>query len=239
MNATEAELEASSESCERWGWRCGGLVVVAIAAEVLIAAFNLPYGSFFERWGNVLAGALIALGVAGEIMFARMGHSRQSELSRRSNDKLADANRKLASLAPRSLSKEQFDEIQTLRGKIAELNLVVEADVECTTFSVQLAVAFSHAGIKVLSFPLRPDFRGQGLMLYDRYAFDNPHGEPTDGEPLIGTFKRANLWIATTIGGLPVDVNIPVEIPALFVMGKAGLPFATTPFFGPQPTTAK
>src|SRR4051794_27141504 len=56
MNATEPDLESSSESCEWWGWFCGGLVVVAVVAEVAIAALDPPYGAWLEHWGNVAAG---------------------------------------------------------------------------------------------------------------------------------------------------------------------------------------
>ena len=38
MNATDCELELSSESCERWGWLCGGIIVAGVVAEVVIAA---------------------------------------------------------------------------------------------------------------------------------------------------------------------------------------------------------
>jgi hypothetical protein len=100
-----------------------------------------------------------------------------------------------AQLAPRSLTKEQFDEIQSLKGKISAVNLAVEDDVECSMFSGLLAGALQHAGIAVLLYNLPHGFRGNvGLMLYDQHAFENLGGEPTNGEPLVGVLKRANLF---------------------------------------------
>lgn len=98
INTSDGELESSAESCERWGWRCGGLVVIGVVAEFVIAALNPPYGSFWERWGVAVADALVAFGVVGEIMFSRMGHSRQSELTQRANRELADAKERLGDL---------------------------------------------------------------------------------------------------------------------------------------------
>jgi hypothetical protein len=91
MKASEEELEASVESCEAWTWGCGGLIVVGLLAEFVLAIFHPPYDSFWERWVPAAGSALIALGVAGEILFARMGFARQSELQRQTNRQLAEA----------------------------------------------------------------------------------------------------------------------------------------------------
>lgn len=63
-------------------------------------------------------------------------------------------------LAPRSLSKEQFDEIQTLKGKIPKVNLAVEDDLESNMFAGLLAVALQKADIIVHQYNLPPGFRG-------------------------------------------------------------------------------
>jgi len=121
-NASDGDLEASSESCEYWSWFFGGLVVFGIAAEVVIGICHPAYDSVWGKWGSTLANALVVLGVAGEIQFSRMGFRRDQELKRRSDkvvaeanaraamaeQRAADANLELARMkAPRSLSAEQ------------------------------------------------------------------------------------------------------------------------------------
>jgi hypothetical protein len=91
MKATEEELAASVESCETWAWGCGGLVVVGLLAELALAILHPPYDSVWERWVPIIGNALIALGVAGEILFARMGFARQSELQRVTDKLLSEA----------------------------------------------------------------------------------------------------------------------------------------------------
>ena len=60
-------------------------------AEVIIAACHPPYDSFWEQWGSSLANGLIAIGVATEIKLGQMAGLRQSELRRRSDEKVATA----------------------------------------------------------------------------------------------------------------------------------------------------
>jgi hypothetical protein len=92
INASDPELEKSIESCERWAWFGGGLVIVGVAAEVAIAAIHPPYDSFLEQWGSSLANSLVAIGVAFEIIFSRIAGLRQNELKRRSDERVAAAN---------------------------------------------------------------------------------------------------------------------------------------------------
>jgi hypothetical protein len=136
-------------------------------------------------------------------------------------------------LAPRSLSKEQFDEIQTLKGRIAAVNIAVEDDVECSLFAAMLGVAIQHAGVIVRQYNLPVGFRGSGLVIYDRHAFENPNGEPTNGEPISGVFKKAGLLVVATIARLPDALNMPADVPAVYVLGRPSLPFVTPPYFGP------
>jgi hypothetical protein len=89
--ASDREIEKSIESCERWEWFGGGLVVVGVVAELAIAAWHPPYDSFLEQWGSSLANGLVALGVAFEIKLGQMAGLRQSELRRRSDEKVAVA----------------------------------------------------------------------------------------------------------------------------------------------------
>lgn len=91
--ASDVELEKSIESCERWEWFGGGLVFIGVGAAVAIAAYHPKYDSFLEQWGSAVADGLVAIGVAIEIRLGQMAGLRQSELKRRSNEKVAEANK--------------------------------------------------------------------------------------------------------------------------------------------------
>jgi len=122
INASDEDLGHSSESCERWAVGSALAVIVGLVLEVGIAFTHPPFDSFGEHWGSAIADILVALGVAGEVLFSRMGSSRQNELTRRSSDKLANAEF-LAMDAQRKLAEAQT--------KLADANdRLVKAETE-------------------------------------------------------------------------------------------------------------
>lgn len=106
-NGSDDELEASAEACEVWGWYCGALVILGLIGEVLLAVLHPPRDSIFDRWGSVAADMLVAVGVAGEVQFARMGFRREQELTLRSNEKLAIATESAAQANARATEAQQ------------------------------------------------------------------------------------------------------------------------------------
>lgn len=90
INAAESQLEEASSSCEWWGIGCGVLVVVSVIAEFVISFWIEPtYAAFLTDSAFTDAG--IALGVVGEVLFGMWDSRIQTELRRRSNDKLGAA----------------------------------------------------------------------------------------------------------------------------------------------------
>jgi hypothetical protein len=107
MNATDDELRESVESCELAAL-CGGVAVVAgLVIEVVLALRHAPFDSFEGTWGAVVADSLVALGVANEILFSRLGFSRQYELQRRSDEKVAEAKTTAAHAKERAADLEK------------------------------------------------------------------------------------------------------------------------------------
>jgi hypothetical protein len=168
MNASDAQLDGASSSCERWEWRCAGLVILAVIAEVIIAWVHCPYDSLFNVLGNALADAAVAIGIVGEVIFGRFDARIQTELRRRSNAKLTDAvkaasdandraanaeleTEKLRIIASwRALTKEQHESLAlTLRASGAGASVrfcVLMNDQESLAFAHRIAIPFRAAG---------------------------------------------------------------------------------------------
>ena len=98
INASDNELESSGDACETLSWVCGGIVVLGVLAEAVLAGLHLPYDSLWERWDSVIANAAVVLGVVGEVQFGMMAFRRDKELKRRSDEKLTKAHLKIAEL---------------------------------------------------------------------------------------------------------------------------------------------
>lgn len=137
MNATESQLEDASSSCERWGIGCGALVVAAVIAELVIAWIEPPYNSFLTD--SAITDAAIAIGIVGEVMFGMWDGRLQTELRKRSNDKVEAATLRAAraeeQLASRDVTKEQFDELQNLRGKVSSVIMTTPSDFEAARYA--------------------------------------------------------------------------------------------------------
>jgi hypothetical protein len=67
------------------------VVVLSVVAELVLASIHPSYDSPWNRWGSAIADTLIALGIVGEVLFGTMDGRYQTELRRRSNNKLAEA----------------------------------------------------------------------------------------------------------------------------------------------------
>lgn len=164
INATENQLESASSSCERWGIWCGALVVAAVIAELVIAWIEPPYNTFLVD--SAIADAAIALGIVGEVAFGMRDGRIQTELRKRSNEKLgaaekaaseagqraAEASLELARIkAPRSFSAEAVDRIvaKLLAFSGTQFDIgTIQGDPEVFRFQDQLEAALARAGWK-------------------------------------------------------------------------------------------
>lgn len=95
-SASDPQLEAASESSLRWGRAGAGLVVIGVAAEFALAAYHPQYDSPLDHWGTAVFNFLVAIGIAGEILFSAMAHRFDGELGRRAKKELAEAKDRLA-----------------------------------------------------------------------------------------------------------------------------------------------
>jgi hypothetical protein len=240
-NASDGELELSGESCERWGWRCGALVVIGLIAEVAIAWSHPSYNSFCERWGSVLADALVTIGVAGEILFSRMAFRRDKELKRRSDEKVAESNERAATalqraeeerhariklesqLLPRELTQEQFTALQALKGKYEAINVAYETDIETGHFANAICSALMAAGIRVGQFLRHPAVQSVASLVYDGAAIE---ANPMIESELRRVIRVSNLFRGAyaIVTSLPPDIVAPADIPMLIVAGRFVLP---------------
>jgi hypothetical protein len=164
-----------------------------------------------------------------------------AETTERAEQLKADNLRLQNQLAPRSLSKEQFDEIQTLKGRAAAINLVVESDSECEIFAAHLATALMNAGITIRRYSLPPDMHGSGgLLIYDQNIFS----DNSVGSLIFETLSNAKVAVLGKSSRLPDALVMPRDVPAILVYGKPSAPYISPPYFGPpadqaNPTSAK
>ncbi len=184
------------------------LIIIGLAMEAAFA-LNFPAGrSIIENWSPVITNALIALGVYGEIHFSGKASRAQKALQSLSDERVAEsesraaeANQKTAELQialekerqrrlGRTITKDQFDIFQTLRGKVSKVYVICDRDPEALYFSGQITTALKHAGIELVMLPARTGDVGTGLLIMLGSAWP---GKATE-HPLVDAFLRAGLY---------------------------------------------
>jgi hypothetical protein len=246
IKACDGDLERSIGSCERWEW-CGGvLVVLGVLAEVAIAAIHPPYDSFLEQWGSTVANSLIAIGVVTEIRFGQMAGLRQSELMRRSDERVAEANTRAANaeletqrlkaqFGGRRILPEQAKQIvETIRDKASSLNVLIEfqsGDPEAYTYGVDFIHVFQDSGVEKIRFCGNAYISG---MVFGLWLSTAPE---IDGSSIADSFTNAG--VPMKIGNVDLSKHLPRnEVPPnlyIFVAPKL-LPFTPVVVAKNEPT---
>lgn len=191
--------------------------------------------------------ASLVIGVVATVTLVWMGNVKETYLRRdvaRAGLSAADANERTAKLEnenlrlksklqPRRLTKEQYDALQTLRGKIRAINVVLlNDDLEANSFGMQIVRALSDTGMQVKIYEGNA-VRGQDVTLYDKHAFENPNGKPTGDEPIVGVLKKMGVFSGAIFARLPNGLNAPPDIPVIFVGEKPPLD-TPAPYLGPR-----
>lgn len=176
-------------------------MVSAVIVEFVIAAVHPSYNSLFERLGSAIADAVIALGIVGEVIFSNRDSKLQTELRKRSNDRLKEAETLLAIAIERStgrrLSPEQSEAItRAMRPSFASIRVIYVTGAEPQPYAHDIASALRLAGCEV-SVMATAGGNSFGLSVFRRI------GDPEGADRLIGALAAAGLDVERR-GELPL-----------------------------------
>ena len=189
-NLAEKKLKDEESRYERFAKTGGVAVVLGLLLEVVLAALFPNGQSVLEEWGPVFSDALIALGVASEVLFAAIARSKTESLKLLSDARVSEANERAAkafqraeeehnaqvkleaNLQPRSINLEQLKVIHGLRGRFTAVNIGYETDAETSLFARQLRDALVSAGILVTMFPRAADIHIFNSLIYEPKGVD-------------------------------------------------------------------
>lgn len=136
------------------------MVIAGLALEVGLALLHLEAGSYWGWWGPVVADSLVAIGVMGEVLASARMTLCQGELTRRSNDRLGEAQKRAAAaelLAERLRSQFTWrrlssaekvalqDELSRAEGASVVITFGGD-DPEASTFAHEIGSTFKLAG---------------------------------------------------------------------------------------------
>ena len=104
----------------------------------------------------------------------------------------------IAKRRARMLTKEQYEALQELKGKVDKINVMSEGAVEPSLFASQIINALMDAGVHVATYPVPP---GYGAWTGNLFYWTGFTDDPKD-DPLLGPFVKANLY-----GGFSAQIN--------------------------------
>ena len=214
------EAVSKDETRAEWG---GAAVVFGLGVEVALTAAYRHGESAVEVWAPSFATALVTLGVAAEILFARKARAKSEVLHRRSQEKVAEAEARAAEaiqkaeeerharvkleakIAPRQLSSEQIAVLsQELKGKIPKLYLWVCDDLESQQYARQFFTALHAMDLIVIKGnQAGMVFSQQSFGLSGIHAFLPPHEGDPDGmanvrDPLVQALLKSGMAVGVT-----------------------------------------
>lgn len=201
---------------------------------------------FWYRVTAITANLTIFGGVFGALKFA--GRTRDADDNRVAEAEKATADANLrrveleAQLAPRALSQEQWELIESMKGKFTTINMAFEADAEAWWFAGHLKNAFLSVGIRGGILSRDPAVHSFGVLIFEPKGFDG--GRPRTVGPLVELFKDQQTYgAAAIVTGVPTDLKLwasdtsegeaPLEkVPMLIIGGR----FIVPPSYWPKPT---
>jgi hypothetical protein len=217
-----------------------GANAVATSADARIASGT--------RWGSLIADIMIALGVGGEVLFGAIDSRCQSELRRRSNKRLGDALTQAGEaheraakldveaaqlrqqLAPRELSKEQYQTLLTLRDRVEAVGVTSYTDSESIGFARQIVETLRRAGIHVTLHDPRTGLAWTGIYIVVPRPLVS-----YESDPLYATFKSAGLSVGCGTRDHYPLMGLPKHIPIIMVGEKLGLSQSSPPYVSTLP----
>jgi hypothetical protein len=130
-------------------------------------------GERFSEHTKLLGWRLLLWSLAAETLFGVLIFAADGRISRIQRDEIIALETRIT---PRVLTSEQYNVIQTLRGKVTAVSVMASPDVEPAMFSAQLQAALVDAGVAVTPMPARPEnrFVGTQLCLSDEDPKSNP-----------------------------------------------------------------
>jgi hypothetical protein len=178
-----------------WGWRLSafGAAITVIGVVLLWWGTRVRDHEFETQMTSLNVEAGQARERAGKLEERAAGLERDAARLR------LELDREIQKRAPRFLMEDQKSAmLAELRGRIQEIAIVVQNDLEAQAFSVQFVGLFGDAGAKIYA-PEAPRedkwFAPAGLIMY------SPLGQTEDqlkDDPLYRALKAVNLFGGTT-----------------------------------------
>jgi hypothetical protein len=157
----------------------------------------------------------------------------------KANERAAELNTALEKerekTSPRTWKKEQFDAIQSVRGKVTDVGILVQKNcLECLMFASHLELALHKAGVQLYGDDSLPTGQLSGIAVY----LPQIEMEHFDTNPLVIALRAAELNPNVIRHNPPEFSQMRTDIPVI-VVGEKSVSFFAMPFFPNMPPSTQ
>ena len=219
INASDRAMRANVERYEGLALWAARVLLLGLALEIVLAAWS-PLDKEVSRWSPVLATAVVALGVWGEVRFAKRASILQGELLKRSEWRLEVV---LARTDWRSLEDGKLlTALQKYPPASLEIRYLSD-DPETQAFAEDFILSFTANGWKVSWYI---ESYGEGMVAGIRV-----HGRTLEDWDVVN-----NVRSALTEAGIEFSTNpIPQAFQSTGPHGQPGASPQAILYVGPKP----
>lgn len=178
--------------------------VFAIVSPVIVFA-----AAFFWMGDRVTEMSIRGVGTIKTAVNAAQEYVEQIRLIKEDLEKQKqELTTEISKRRARTLTREQYEALQALRGHVAKINVMAEYSLEPIIFETQIVNALLDAGVGVKLYPGPPGATWTGNMIY----WTGFTSDPKD-DPLVGPFFKADLYgghgeISALLGDIPRDAPL-------------------------------
>lgn len=192
INETEENRESSSRTCEVWSCGCGGLLLLGLVLEFVLAVFHPAYDSFAGKWGPAIADGCVTVGAGGEVLFTFLRIRCQGELDKRAK-KAASESHKPAAEAPE-------------RNALPEKAI---AEAEAGRYANELISALTNAGLTTIE--ARPHAGYEVPILSLNLAANHEVSFEEGPDRMFGAIPPPHVYILIGAKLLPHSLTVPAR----------------------------
>jgi len=233
---------------ERWGPiedASTAVVLLGVIGELIAELTPVIRSERSKKRLAVISTLAVIIGIAGELFTqhrlsayngelialvnndAAKANERAEELTKESAQLSLDLAKEREKTSPRHLTKEQFNAIQRLRGKVQVVGVTWEAATEPSVFAAQILTALQTAGISVNIYPAPLGQVWTGIWVAQKDMSD------IKDSPLLTALDNIEPVSISRSDKFFLIPGVPTDLP-LIAIGERTLTFAEKyPYFGP------
>ncbi len=233
MTTDIASLTAATSFWEYWGYVALAAVLIGVIGESIEEFTDWPKRIGCEQSITRLSALILIAGLAGEVITQPNTNAASATLvavlNKETGQLALDLEKERSITFARPWTKDQFDAIQEIKGKVTDVGILWYSDCsDCEPLAMSIEMALVSAGVQIYGSHATSEDGLAGSGVFVRL----PRGSDLSNHPLALALRKTGLFPGEAIPHSNVNSEIRTDIPVIFVCNLFS-PMIAAPY---QPT---